>query len=164
MNRALFFILVLLVFINTCFAAEKELVDRVCAFVDNEAITWSELKKRYDKTKKYFPETTLYEVANTMVNRLLLMGEAKRLKITGDSEAEIIDKYINMTIRADIIVTPEEVNKFFNKHREEFKGDSFESVSKKIENAIMEEEVNIRLKETIKKLKENIYVKIIIEK
>lgn len=52
--------------------------DRVVAFVDDNAITLSELEVMYSVTKKITPDTSKEDVLNTMVNRLLLLREAKK--------------------------------------------------------------------------------------
>ncbi|MCI4625731.1 MAG: hypothetical protein L3V56_07190 [Candidatus Magnetoovum sp. WYHC-5] len=157
-NKAFFILLVMVLFIVE--VNGDELINKVVAFVDNEAITLADLKEKYEKTLKVVPDTTLRQVAETMVNRLLLKQEGVRLKIVGDSDDEIINKYIDMSIRADIVVNYEEVEAFFNKNRANFADIELDSVREDIEKLLIEEEVNKRLQAKVEELKKRTYVEI----
>jgi len=60
-----------------------EVIDRVVAFVDDKAITLSELEEKYKAAVKLSPNIKKEDVLNTMINRVLLLREAKKLRIEG---------------------------------------------------------------------------------
>ena len=89
-----------------------EIRDRVVAFVDNTAITLSELEETYADTLRVTPNITRDEVLNTMVNRVLLLREAKKIRLEAPSEDELLKEYIDLKIRAFIRIKEEEIDRF----------------------------------------------------
>lgn len=134
--------------------------DRVVAFVDNSAITLSELEMSYEATKKLDPRVTKYEVLNTMINRLLLLREARKIGLEATSEDKLLQEYINLKIRAFIRIKEKELLDFYNNHIKDFQGKEFDTVRDEIENYLIEKELNPRLKEHISELKKKVCVKI----
>ncbi len=137
--------------------------DRVVAFVDNTAITLSELEEVYSKSLKVTPVITREEVLDTMVNRVLLVREAKKIRLEAPSEDELLKEYIDLKIRIFIKVREEEVLDFYQKHIEDFQGKEFETVREEIENYLSETELNRLLKIHIDELRKKAYVKIRLE-
>ncbi|OHE56151.1 MAG: hypothetical protein A2Z47_06625 [Thermodesulfovibrio sp. RBG_19FT_COMBO_42_12] len=140
--------------------ATGEIRDRVVAFVDNTAITLSELEETYAQTLRVTPDIKKDEVLNTMVNRLLLVKEAKKIKLEAPSEDELLKEYIDLRIRAFIRIKEEEIEDFYKKHINEFQGKEFEAVRDEIENYLTEKELNERLKLHINELMEKACIKI----
>src|SRR3990172_2053177 len=68
--------------------ASADIFDRVVAFVDNQAITLSEFQEEYRNTLKVTPDISEEDVINTMVNRLVLLREAKKYRIEAPSREE----------------------------------------------------------------------------
>lgn len=134
--------------------------DRVVAFVDNDAITLSELEMKYYDTVKVTSDITQEEVLNTMVNRLLLLREAKKIRLEAPSEDELLNEYIDLKIRAFIRIKEEELKDFYNKNISKFEGKELDSVRDYIENYLAEHEVNQRLKAHINELRGKSCVKI----
>lgn len=134
--------------------------DRVAAFVDNTAITLSELEGAYTNSLKVTPGITKEEVLNTMVNRVLLLREAKKIRLEAPSEDELLKEYIDLKIRPFIKIKEEEVLDFYQKHIEDFQGKEFETVREEIENYLTEAELNRLLKTHIDELRKKAYVKI----
>jgi hypothetical protein len=134
--------------------------DRVVAFIDNDAITLSELEIKYHDTVKVTSDITQEEVLNTMVNRLLLLREAKKIRLEAPSEDELLNEYIDLKIRAFIRIKEEELKDFYNKNISKFEGKELDSVRDDIENYIVEHEVNQRLKAHINELRGKSCVKI----
>jgi hypothetical protein len=116
--------------------------DRIVAFVGNDAITLSELEKTFTDTLRITPNVTKDEVLNTMVNRLLLLREAKKIKLEAPSEDELLREYIDQ------------------KHLSDFQGKEFESVRDEIESYLTEKELNQHLKSHINELREKACIKI----
>jgi hypothetical protein len=65
--------------------------DWVVAFVDDEAITHSELQETIQKDLWITPDIKTGEVLNTMINRVLIMREAKNTVLAASSEEVIMN-------------------------------------------------------------------------
>ncbi len=137
-----------------------EIRDRVVAFVDNDAITLSELEERYAHALQVTPDITEEEVLHTMVNRLLLLREAKKLKLESLNEDTLLQEYIDLKIRAFIRVNEEEIVNFYEGNIDRFQEKELEMVRDEIENVLIEKALNERLKSHINELKEKSCVKI----
>ena len=131
-----------------------EITDRVVAFVDNNAITLSELDAKYEETLKVTQTITKEEVLTTMVNRLLLLNEAKKMRLEAPSEDALLKEYIDLKIRSFIRIKEEEIADFYKKHDDEFQGKTLDDVRDEIEKYLTEKEVNERLKSHINELRE----------
>jgi hypothetical protein len=127
--------------------------DRVVAFVDAQAITLSELDIKFSESQKVKADITKEEVLNTMINRVLLLREAKKIRLEAPSEEELLKEYIDMKIRALIRVKEEEISDFYNKHIDDFEGKEMEDVRDNIENYLIERNLNEHLKSHINELK-----------
>jgi len=139
---------------------QAAIFDRVVAFVDNQAITLSEFQEQYRNTLKVSPDITEDEVINTMVNRLLLLREAKNYRIEASSREEIIKEYIDLKVRAFISIGEGQLEDFYKKNSNQFSGREYEEVRGEIEKYLTEKELNERLKEMLKELRKNAYLKI----
>ena len=137
-----------------------DIKDRVVAFVDNDAITLSELEEQYNNTIQITPDITKEEVLNTMVNRLLLLREARKIKLEALTEDALLQEYIDLKIRAFIRVTEEDVVDFYEGHIDDFQENELETVREEIENVLLEKALNERLISHINELKEKACVKI----
>ena len=155
-----FKLLIICCLLSTPSLLSAAIKDRVVAFIDNDAITLSELEMKYYDTVKVTPDITHEEVLKTMVNRLLLLREAKKIKLEAPSEDELLNEYIDMKIRAFIRIKEEELQDFYNKNIGKFEGKELDSVSDDIEKYLVEHEVNQRLKSHINELREKSCVKI----
>ena len=138
--------------------------DRVAAYVDNIAITLSDLEVRYEETARVSPNITREEVLNTMVNRTLMLREAKKMRLEAPSEDQLLKEYIDLKVKAFIRIKDEEVKEFYNKHIGDFQGKEFEVVRDEIENYLIENELNQRLKTHIGDLRENASVRMQLNK
>ena len=140
-----------------------ELIDRVVAYVNDRAITLSELLETYERTKKIQPDISMDEVLNTMVNRLVLLNDARRLKIEAKTDEEVLNEYMELKVRAFIRIKEEDIEDYYRKNEKEFKGAPFESVRDKIEEYLTEKEINRLLKIQIAELRAKAYVKILLK-
>ncbi len=137
-----------------------EIKDCVVAFVDDTAITLSEFEEEYSKSMKVTPDITKEEVLNAMVNRVLLLREAKKIRLEAPTKDELLKEYIDLRIRPFIKIKEEEVLDFYQKHIEDFQGKEFETVREEIENYLTEAELNRVLKVHIDELRKKAYIKI----
>jgi len=161
-NR-LYIVLLLFTFHFSLFTVSSaELIDRVVAYIDDKAITLSELSETFDRTRKVQPDITRREVLDTMVNRMLLLNEAKRLRFEGKSDEELLNEYIELKVKAFIRLREEDIEDYYQKNIDEFKEAPYESVRDKIEHYLTERETNSLLKKQIEELRAKAYIKILI--
>lgn len=135
--------------------------DWVVAFVDDEAITNSELQEQYRATLKITPDISKEEVLNTMINRILILREAKKYRIEVPSPDAVLKEYIDLKERAFIRVPETEIEKYFKENSSMFPGKGFEDVRDDIEQYLIEKELNVRLKKTLDELRKTAYIKIL---
>jgi hypothetical protein len=166
-RRCLSVIIIFLVFTfysslitHHCFAA---LNDRVIAFVDDHAITLSELEESYENTNILSRSVTHEEVLNTMINRVILLKEAKKYRIEAPTIDEVLKEYIDLKIRAFIRVNDADIEKFYNANRQNFQGRDYEDVRDEIDMFLTEKELNDRLKLTLNDLRKKAYIRIYLD-
>lgn len=135
-------------------------VDRVVAFVDDEAITLSELDQRFEDIQKLSPVSNKDQVLDSLINRKILLREAKKYRIEAPTEDEIINEYIDLKIRAYIRVLEADIENFYRDNIEQFSGKSLGDVRDEIETYLTEKEINERLNNELIKLREGSYIKI----
>jgi len=160
--RFLFIIYLLtsLLLLAPCPLLHAAIHDRVVAFVDNTAITLSDLEMKYAETLKATPNSTTMEVLNTMVNRTLLLREAKRFRLEAPSEDGLLKEYIDLKIRAFIRIRDQEITDFYQQHLIDFQGKELDEVRDQIETYLIENELNQRLKSHIDELRGKACVKV----
>ncbi len=143
-----------------CDISHAEVLDRVVAYVDDWAITLTEFKETYAKTKENVTNVTEEDVINSMINRLLLLKEAKRIKLEAPNDDALIKEYVEIKIRSSIIVSEDEIRKFYNEHSDEFRGKDFTSVRAEIEKYLYEAQINKELKRHLEELRSHSEIKI----
>lgn len=155
----------LLAFCSLLFApcCQAELIDRVVAYVNDRVITLSELRETYERTQKIQPDISMDEVLNTMINRVLLLSDARRLKIEAKTDEAVLSEYMELKVRAFIRVREEDIEDYYKKNEKEFAGATYESVRDKIEDYLTEKEINRLLKVHIAELRAKAYVKIVMQ-
>ncbi len=134
--------------------------DRIVAYVDTQAITLSELENKFSETKKILPDIKIEEVLNTMINRVLLLGEAKKIRLEAPTEEEILNDYIDLKIKALIRIKEEDIHNFYRANPEKFEGKQVEDVWDEIETYLIERQLNEHLKLHINELKQRTCIKI----
>jgi predicted ArsR family transcriptional regulator len=162
MRRSMCFVFLLFTIHSLLFtvSSEAEIFDRVVAFVDDQAITLSELQEQLEIAKKVSKDITEEEVLDTMINRVLLWRQAKKYRIEAPTRDEMIDEYIDLKVRAFTKISETEVEEFYKKNQDKFAGKTYDEVRDEIEKYLTEKELNSKLKNTLKELRENAYVKI----
>ncbi len=141
-------------------ADQVRLIDRVVAFIDDTAITLVDYQKYYQVAKKFHPGLSPEEAINTLINRMLLIREARRLRLKGETEDEIINHYIDIRIRAFVRVSEAEVRGFYEKNRERFGSAKLQELYAQIDTLLREKKVNSMLKRHLKELKRGSYIKV----
>ncbi len=142
-------------------ASSEIIIERVLAVIDDEVITMEDYNKTLSDMKKRFPEIKPDEVMDMMINRVLLLKEARRIGIMKrSSDDEIINEYIDIKIRSSVFITEEEMMEFYNKNKDRFRNRSFNDVAESIEHYLREQKTNKLLEEHIKELRRNAYIRI----
>jgi hypothetical protein len=134
--------------------------DGVVAYVDNTAITLSELGGKYTETVQVTPSVTREEVLSTMINRILLVREAQKMRLKSEREDELIKEYVDLKIRSFIRIKDQEIRNFYETHISEFLGKEPDELREDIENYLIEQQLNKRLREHIAELRSNACIQI----
>ena len=146
-------------------SACAELLDRVVAIVDDEAVMFSELNEAYQKALSSKTGATQEEVLNGLINRVLLLKQAKKfthsIQTRNDyDENTLIKEYIEKQLKTFIRIPFEEIEQFYGKNKEKFGSKDFYDVRDEIEELLIEKELNRRLINHIEELRKNAYIKI----
>ncbi len=145
--------------------ASERLLEATVAVVEDEVITLTEFNEKYEAMKKGFPDIKKEEVLDAMINRLLLLREARFLRLSEtralipvSDEDRIIDEYIDIKIRSSVRITEDEVRKYYEQHKDDFKGVAFQEVAESIEELLIEKKTNEFLKQHLKELRKRAYI------
>lgn len=157
---ALYLICVACVVLSSSSLLFAAIIDRVVAYVDNTAITRSELDRKYAETALISPAVTREEVLNTMINRILLVKQARKIRLRSEGEDELLKEYVDLKIRALIRISDEETRNFYERHIADFPGKELEDLREEIENYLTDQQLNRRLREHIAELRSNACVTI----
>ncbi|MDO8746517.1 MAG: hypothetical protein Q7J70_02505, partial [Thermodesulfovibrionales bacterium] len=76
----------------------------------------------------------------------------------------VVREYIELKLRTFIKITEDDLREFYDKNRKEFGKADFDDAREKIEEYLVEKEVNIRLKKHIEDLRTKAYIKIQLDK
>jgi len=133
-------------------------VDRIVATINDDVITLSELRER-----AVMEGRDEREVLDGMINRFLLLSEAKRLGIAVAEEDDdtTIKRFIEKRIKAFILIPLERAKDFYEKNKDGFKGKGFSEVRDGINLYLLEEETNKRLKDYLIELKKKADIRIL---
>lgn len=134
--------------------------DRVVAFVDDQAITLSEFRDQLTTVRSVSPDARREDVINTMINRKILIREARKYRLEAPSDEELVNEYIDLKVRAYIRVSEPDIEEFYEKNIEQFRDKRYEDVREEIETYLTEKQLNEKLRETLKTLRETSYIKI----
>lgn len=152
-----------------------EVLDRVVAIVDDEAIMLSELNSAYQRAFSHQGESAEAEnsktditqkgVLNGLINRVLLLKQAKKfshsIQTRNDyDENTLIKEYIEKQLKTFIRIPFEEIEQFYEKNKEKFGSKDFYDVRDEIEELLIEKELNKRLIKHMEELRKNAYIKI----
>ena len=142
-----------------------EVLDRVVAIVDDEAVMLSELNEAYQKALSSKTGATQEEVLNGLINRVLLLKQAKKfshsIQTRNDyDENTLIKEYIEKQLKTFIRIPFEEIEQFYEKNKEKFGSKDFYDVRDEIEELLIEKELNKRLIKHMEELRNNAYLKI----
>ncbi len=149
-------------------SAYAEILERVVAIVDDEAILLSEFEDALNTVNKSGEAYTREEVMNQMISRVLLVRESEKYGFKGrksriKDEKGIVNEYIEKRIKAFIHISYSEIEAFFEENKSRFPGKEVREARGEIEAYLVSKELNKRLREHIDELKQKAYVRIQLE-
>jgi hypothetical protein len=137
------------------------------AIVNNNVILLSEYKEALQAAKKSDEKVTEDAALNEMINRVLMLEQAKKLRLGQmDNSAgpvddnKIINEYIDRRIRSFVHIPIQEIESYYIDNKEQFTGKAFYEVKDEIEDHLTEEELKIKLAENVEELRRRAYIRI----
>lgn len=129
------------------------MIDCVVAYVNDQAITQSEVEQKYKEMREVNEAVTYEDTVQTIINRTLLIDEAKKYRLESDTDDGLIEKYVDLKIRATVKIPEDFIMKYYETNREHFTGSDYEDVREEILRYLTEKRVNERLKEQLVELR-----------
>ncbi len=81
------------------YSANAELLERIVAIVNDDVILQSEFFKAFEAASEYNPDVMEADVLDEMINRLLLLKEARKLRLTSSDDDQGIAKGDNIIFK-----------------------------------------------------------------
>lgn len=153
---ALYSSLLLILLATVCRA---EVIDRVVAYVDDTAITLAEFQRNYARMREAVGTAGKEEALNSMINSLLLLKEARKMRLEAPSKDELLREYVDIKIRAAVIIKEEDIERFYRDHINDFNGKDYVLVRDEIEKYLFELETNRLLKRHLEDLRSRAEIK-----
>jgi hypothetical protein len=143
----------LLSLLLSCSVLDAESLDRVVAYVDYVALTLTELEANYQLMREKHHDITREEVIDSMINRVLMLREARKMKLEASTDDELLKEYMEIKVRSLVTVKDEAVRSYYADHLDEFPGRSYSEVRDEIDVYLFEKETNRLLKEHLRELR-----------
>lgn len=147
----------------TTHAGAGVLIDRIIASVNDSAITLSEFRERLAAVRTALPKATEDEVLQSMINGILILDKARQMRLEARNADDLIAEYINVRIRAGVLIRDEEIDRYFQEHRSEFGKQMNSTTRAQIEELLTEQEVNRALEKHLKELRSGAAISIQLE-
>ena len=138
----------------------EEILDGTVALVGNEPILLSELLSRYALAKKLAPGITQAQVLQTMINRVLLLREARKIFPPTMSDEQAVREFTDFRIKAFVVVREEEARDYYEKNRAKMGNAPYEQVRGRIESILGAKEMNKRLADYIQALRQKADIRV----
>ncbi|RJQ51375.1 MAG: hypothetical protein C4526_10345 [Nitrospiraceae bacterium] len=171
-NLKILILILLLIAVSWLLTANSyaEVLDRIVAIVNNRLILLSEYDEELQAARKSDPGVTGEKVLNGMIDRALLLDQAKRLMPGGTrdiaerrNDAALVKEYIERSIRAFIHIPIEEIESYYTRNRQEFGEEEFYEVKDKIEDRLIDTELKEKIVEHIGELRKKAYIRVQLE-
>lgn len=137
-----------------------EVIERVVAYVNDNAITLSAFEKSAKETRKKLGKVSDSDIINSMINNLLLVEAAKNMRLEAPDDDKLVQEYIDIKIKPAIIIREEDIESFYNENKGQFKGQDYLAVRDGIEKYLIELDTNKQLKKLIEELRSKSDIKI----
>jgi hypothetical protein len=146
-------LLTMLMLIAAVPLCSAELIDRVVAYVDDYAITYTEFSDKFEKMKKVVPSITEEETVNSMINNILLLEQAHKMRLEASTDDDLVKEYIDIRIKSRVYIKEDQLTAYYAEHKKEFGGRDYLSVRDEIEKYLSELEINKHLREHLQDLR-----------
>jgi hypothetical protein len=124
----------------------------------------------YEKARKNDPKITREKVLSDMVDRLLLIHQAKKFRLGGikrvqgvSDETELVNNYIERRIKSLIHIPFEDIEDYYNKNIDEFAGAELLQVKDDIEERLVARALQLRILRHLKELRDNAFIRLQLE-
>jgi hypothetical protein len=149
-------------------AIKAEVMERVVAVVNDEVILLSEFNEDFIYQKKIKPEITPLEVLDRMIDRALLLEQARKFmsgspSVSGSTslnDDDVIDEYVDRRIRSLIHIHFDDIEAHYNENRVMFAERSFYDVRDEIEALLADTELERMKKEHLDKIRQVSYIRV----
>lgn len=138
-----------------------ETIDRVIAYINDNAITMRELNATHSEELKKHPGQTREQTLESMINSQLIIIEAKKLRISAETDPELIQKYLSLKVRSLVYVKDSEIMDYYQKHMEDFQGLRYRNTKERIRQYLGELKFNSLIKEQLEKLRQAAVIRIL---
>jgi len=140
------------------------------AIVNNKVILLSEFEEALEAARKSDQKVTEGVVLDEMINRILILEQAKRLSLGSTSDLaedvddnKLIKEYIERRIKALIHIPIDEIEAYYENNMGRFAGKEFYEVKDEIEDNMVEGELKRKIAEHVKELRNKAYIRIQLE-
>lgn len=141
--------------------ASALVLDSVVAYIGDEAITLSELQEAMGRRLEYEPTASRREVLDALIDRRLLVQEARKFNLQAPDDEALVREYLEMKFSSYVLVKDADVEQYYHSRREAFAGRTLDSVREDIRRLLMEQAIERKLKEHSQGLKKKYHVKIV---
>lgn len=146
---------------------EAEVLERIVAIVNSQVVLLSEFEQEYQAAVRSDAAVTEEAVLNSMIDRILLLEQAKRLMLGDPGEAadddSVLKQYVERRIRAFIYIPIDEIETYYNQNRERFGSEEFYDVKDEIEEVLIDQALDKKLAEHIADLRKKASIRIQLE-
>jgi hypothetical protein len=164
--KIVFFLLLTSYFLLPTYSQAVDL-DRIVAIIDDDVILSSELEDAFLVAVMTDDGVTKDEVLEDMIDRFLLLKQAKRFRISSpgnggeiNEDDRIVNEYIEKRIRAVIYIPFEKMESYYMDNIESYGNRKFHKVKNEVEAELIEEELKTRLKKHVKELRGRAYIRV----
>lgn len=162
-----FMFLLVTCYLSLVIAVHAEVLERIVAIVNKNVILLSEYEEAFQAAKKSDETVTEGQVLDEMINRLLVLEQAKKFRLgTTENSAEtvgddkIISEYIDRRIKSLIHIPIEEIESYYTNNKERYADKPFYEVKDEIEGQLVEGRLKIKLAEHVEELRKKAYIRI----
>lgn len=161
-----FFMLHLLFLKPSC----AEVLDRVVAIVGEEVVLLSDFREAAERARKTGREVKDDEILNEMIDRLLLIEQAKKIGLGNNAayrkafdENVLIDEYLRRRVKVLIRIPFGNIESYYVNNQDRFKGRELNEVKGDIERHLIDREFEVKLREHIAELRQRSYIRVQLE-
>lgn len=156
----------LLVTCHLSLVVHAEVLERIVAIVNNKVILLSEYEEALEAAGKSDQKVTEDAVLDEMINRILILEQAKRLSLGISDTVENVDddrlikEYIDRRIKAFIHIPIDEIESDYKNNRGSFAEREFYEVKDEIEDYLVERALKRKIAEHVEELRMKAYIRI----